>query len=161
MESIRSYLNRLVTDFGPLDVVEFLLIALVIYVIYRFLRGTRGARVFRGFIFLLIAGFILVQLLASILNLERVQIIYNKLIQLAVVGIQDCPVGMGAKDQSLDRPVFFLEVLHKIAFEIILTPAVIDSAGLANERRFCQHVFQVVIVSLIRHFGRILHDTFG
>lgn len=85
MESIRSYLNRLVTDFGLLDVVEFLLIGLVVYIVYRFLRGTRGARVFRGFIFLLIAGFILVQLLAGILNLQRVQIIYNVLIQLAVV----------------------------------------------------------------------------
>jgi len=85
MESIRSYLIRMVTDFAILDVVEFLLIALVVYIVYRFLRGTRGARVFRGFVFLLIAGFILVQLLASILDLQRVRIIYNVLIQLAVV----------------------------------------------------------------------------
>ena len=85
MESIRSYLNRMVTDFAILDVVEFLLIGLVVYIVYRFLRGTRGARVFRGFVFLLITGFILVQLLASILDLQRVRIIYNVLIQLAVV----------------------------------------------------------------------------
>ncbi|MBN2582411.1 MAG: diadenylate cyclase CdaA [Planctomycetes bacterium] len=85
MEAIKAYVNYRIANFSAMDVVEFVLIGLVIYSVYRFLRGTRGARVFRGFIFLLISAFILVQLLASILKMQRVQIIYNVLIQFAVV----------------------------------------------------------------------------
>jgi diadenylate cyclase len=85
MEAIRAYLQYRAANFSVMDIVEFVLIGLVIYIVYRFLRGTRGARVFRGFIFLLISAFILVQLVAGILKMQRVQIIYNVLIQFAVM----------------------------------------------------------------------------
>ncbi len=127
MESIRSYLERLVTDLSVLDVVEFLLIGLVVYIVYRFLRGTRGARVFRGFIFLLIAGFILVQLLAGILDLQRVQIIYKVLIQLAVVAavIIFQPELRRAMIQLGQNPLFrFFLRKEGIAFIDILCSAV-------------------------------------
>ena len=86
MQEIRSYITRLVETFGYTDVVEFLLIGLVVYGAYRFLKGTRGARAFRGFFFLIVIGFFIVQILASFLRLERVQIIYNELMKLAVLG---------------------------------------------------------------------------
>ncbi|NIA21158.1 MAG: TIGR00159 family protein [Anaerolineaceae bacterium] len=127
MESIRSYLNRLVTDFDAMDVVEFLLIALVVYTVYRFLRGTRGARVFRGFVFLLITGFVLVQLLASLLDMQRVQIIYNVLIQLAVVAavIIFQPELRRAMIQLGQNPLFrFFLKKEGIAFIDILCGAV-------------------------------------
>ena len=85
MSELNSYISRLVDTFRVIDLVEFVLIGLVVYVAYRFLRGTRGARVFRGFLLLFILGFVIVQILASFLQLERVQLIYNELITLAVL----------------------------------------------------------------------------
>jgi diadenylate cyclase len=85
VNAITSYIHHLIDTFGYRDVVEFLLIGLVVYVIYRFLRGTRGARAVRGFILLLVVAFIIVQFLAGVLQLDRVQIIYNSLIQTAVL----------------------------------------------------------------------------
>jgi diadenylate cyclase len=85
MSDLTTYIRRLVETFSTIDVIEFVLIGLVVYVAYRFLRGTRGARVFRGFLLAFAIGFFIVQIAASVLNLERVQIIYNELITLAVL----------------------------------------------------------------------------
>jgi diadenylate cyclase len=85
VNAITSYLHHLRDTFGYRDVVEFLLIGLVVYVVYRFLRGTRGARAVRGFILLLLVAFIIVQFLAGVLQLDRVQIIYNSLLQTAIL----------------------------------------------------------------------------
>ena len=85
MQEIRSYLIRLVDTFSYVDVAEFVLIGLVVYTAYRFLKGTRGARAFRGYVLFFAIGFVLVQILASFLRLERVQIIYNELVKLAIL----------------------------------------------------------------------------
>lgn len=84
MSELKTYISRLVDTFSYIDLLEFILIGLVVYVAYRFLRGTRGARVFRGFLLVLALGFIIVQIAANLLALERVQLIYNELIKLAV-----------------------------------------------------------------------------
>lgn len=85
MEGLKSYIEHRIQTFSWIDPLEFILIGLAVYALYRFLRGTRGARVFRGFIFLFVTGSILVQFLTNAFNLERVAIIYNALIQLAIV----------------------------------------------------------------------------
>lgn len=86
LSELNSYVTRLVDTFSYADLVEFALIALVVYVAYRFLRGTRGARVFRGFLVIFVIAFISVQILASFLNLERVQLIYRQMMTMAVIG---------------------------------------------------------------------------
>jgi diadenylate cyclase len=85
INEFQSYITRVVETFNHIDLIEFVLIWLVVYAIYRFLRGTRGARVFRGFLLVFVLGFIVVQILASFLHLERVPLIYRELIKLAVL----------------------------------------------------------------------------
>jgi diadenylate cyclase len=85
MDGLTSYITHLYDTFSYRYVLELVLIGLVVYTGYRFLRGTRGARAVRGFIVLFVVGFVIVQFLASFLQLERVQIIYNALLQLAIL----------------------------------------------------------------------------
>jgi diadenylate cyclase len=86
LSELQAYFTRLADTFGYSDIIEFILIALVVYVAYRFLRGTRGARVFRGFLVIFVIAFICVQILAGFLNLERVQLIYREISTLAIIG---------------------------------------------------------------------------
>jgi diadenylate cyclase len=86
ISEFRSYITHLVRTFWYIDLIEFILIGLVVYVAYRFLRGTRGARVFRGFLLVFLLAFLTVQMFANLLHLERVQLIYNELVKLVVVG---------------------------------------------------------------------------
>ena len=127
MESLKSYLQHRVDTFSWIDPLEFVLIGLAVYALYRFLRGTRGARVFRGFIFLFVAGSVFVQFLTNALNLERVAIIYSALIQLAIIAaviifqpeLRRALIQLG--QNRLFRP--FIK-RHGMAFIDILTSAV-------------------------------------
>lgn len=56
---------------------EFFLIALVVYTVLRFLHGTRGARLFQGVFFLLVAGFLVVRVLADNFEWTRVRVLYQ------------------------------------------------------------------------------------
>lgn len=69
-------LNR--SGYGPLSVLfEWLLIGLVVYICVRFLRGTRGSRVFTGVAFVMVAGTLMVNLVAERLGLERIKVLYS------------------------------------------------------------------------------------
>lgn len=63
--------------YGPLNVLlEWFLIGSVVYICIRFLRGTRGSRVFTGVAFVMVAGTLLVNLVAEQLGLERIKMLY-------------------------------------------------------------------------------------
>jgi len=57
--------------------IELLLIGLVVYWAVDFLEGTRGERLFRGVIFILIVGFLILKLLVGRFAFERLQYLYN------------------------------------------------------------------------------------
>jgi diadenylate cyclase len=57
--------------------IELVLIGLVIYWAVDFLEGTRGERLFRGVIFILIAGFIILKLLVDQFAFERLEYLYR------------------------------------------------------------------------------------
>jgi diadenylate cyclase len=57
--------------------IELFLIGFVVYWAVDFLEGTRGERLFRGVIFILIAGFLILKLVVSKLALERLQFLYG------------------------------------------------------------------------------------
>src|SRR3954471_247070 len=63
--------------------IELLVIGLVVYWVVRFLRGTRGARMFRGIAFLLIGGYLVVRLLASQFDLQRIAFLYERFLLFA------------------------------------------------------------------------------
>lgn len=57
--------------------IELLLIGLVVYWAVDFLEGTRGERLFRGVIFILLAGFLILKLVSNHFQFERLQYLYN------------------------------------------------------------------------------------
>lgn len=94
MEILIDYLTR-VAAYGWWRVaIELFLIGLVIYWAVDFLEGTRGERLFRGVIFILIAGFLILKLVVGRerFAFERLQFLYSyfliAVLIIAVAGFQ-------------------------------------------------------------------------
>ena len=72
--------------------IELSLIGLVVYWAVDFLEGTRGERLFRGVIFILVVGFIVLKLIVGRFGFERLQYLYNGflifVLIIAVAGFQ-------------------------------------------------------------------------
>ncbi|MGC4033006.1 MAG: diadenylate cyclase CdaA [Tepidisphaeraceae bacterium] len=60
--------------------IELMLIGVCVYGVLRFLQGTRGARLLRGIAFLLVALYIIVELLGNVLNLDRIRFLYGTML---------------------------------------------------------------------------------
>ena len=67
--------------------IELLLIGLFVHWVLRFLRGTRGARLLKGIAFVLISLFLIIQLLASQFQLERIKFLYTQFLTFATYAI--------------------------------------------------------------------------
>jgi diadenylate cyclase len=79
---------RAFRTYPPLQVaIELLLIGLFVHWVLRFLRGTRGARLLKGIAFVLISLFLIIQLLASQFQLERVRFLYTQFLTFASYAI--------------------------------------------------------------------------
>jgi len=92
VEILIDYLSR-VAGYGWWRVaIELFLIGLVIYWAVDFLEGTRGERLFRGVIFILIAGFLILKLLVGQFAFDRLQYLYKYflifVLIVAVAGFQ-------------------------------------------------------------------------
>ena len=61
--------------------IELLVIGSIVYWVVRFLQGTRGARLLRGISLLLIALYLIVELLGTELGLQRVKFLYTFVLQ--------------------------------------------------------------------------------
>ncbi|MCC6240510.1 MAG: TIGR00159 family protein [Phycisphaerales bacterium] len=66
---------------------ELVLIGVVVTWLIRFLRGTRGARMLQGMAFFMIGLFLVVQLVADKLDLERIAYLYQRLLVIAAFGM--------------------------------------------------------------------------
>ncbi|HEX4123793.1 MAG TPA: diadenylate cyclase CdaA [Tepidisphaeraceae bacterium] len=60
--------------------IELLIIGAVVVWVARFLRGTRGARMLKGIAVILIGLYLIVRLLGSALQLDRIVFLYNQLV---------------------------------------------------------------------------------
>lgn len=78
-DAVTGYFHRLqVGGYSPWVILfEFLLIGAVVYSVLRFLHGTRGARLLQGVLFLVIAGFLVVRVLAEAFAWTRISILYQ------------------------------------------------------------------------------------
>jgi diadenylate cyclase len=72
-----DYLQRVAMNDWWVVAIELFLIGFVVYWAVDFLEGTRGERLFRGVIFILIAGFLILKLIVRQLALERLQFLYG------------------------------------------------------------------------------------
>ena len=77
METLYEYFNRVASQDWWRVSIELIFIGLVVYWAVDFLEGTRGERLFRGVIFILIVGFLILKLVVGHLQLERLQYLYS------------------------------------------------------------------------------------
>ena len=88
MEPFVDYFNRVAHYQWWVVAVELFLIGLVVYWVVDFLEGTRGERLFRGVIFLLVAGVLILNLVVERLPFDRLQLLYRGfLIAVLVVAV--------------------------------------------------------------------------
>ena len=66
---------------------ELLVIGGVVYWVIRFLQGTRGARLLKGIVFLLITLYLGVRLLGAVLDLSRLEILFDRFLFYASFAI--------------------------------------------------------------------------
>lgn len=93
MEALFDYLHRVMMNNEWWEVIiEFLLIGLVVYWVVDFLEGTRGERLFRGVIFILVAGAIISSQVVDRFSLSHVAYLYKGfligVLIIAVAGFQ-------------------------------------------------------------------------
>lgn len=92
METFVDYFNRIAHYQWSVVLVELLLIGLVVWWVVDFLEGTRGERLFRGVIFILVAGVLILNLLVERLPFDRLQYLYKgfliAVLIVAVAGFQ-------------------------------------------------------------------------
>lgn len=88
MSAIWEYILRISWNERLIVVAELLLIGLFVYAIITFLEGTRGERMFRGIIFVLIVGSLLLNLVVKTFGMDRIAYLYNGfLISVLIIGV--------------------------------------------------------------------------
>jgi len=92
VETLTDYLIRVAQYNWWVIVIELIFIGLVVYWAVDFLEGTRGERLFRSVIFILIAGFLILKIVAERFDFVRLQHLYGSFLVfvliVAVVGFQ-------------------------------------------------------------------------
>jgi len=92
MQTLIDYFVRVAGYNWWVVVIELFLIGLVVYWAVDFLEGTRGERLFRGVIFILVAGLLILNLMVERLEFLRLQYLYKgfavAVIIIAVVAFQ-------------------------------------------------------------------------
>jgi len=87
-----EYFSRVATHEWWRVAIELIFIGLVVYWVVDFLEGTRGERLFRGVIFILFAGVLILKLVVERVGFERLQYLYNGflifVLIVAVAGFQ-------------------------------------------------------------------------
>ena len=85
METVIEYILRVSNYPWWVVVLELLLIGLVVYWAVDFLEGTRGERLFRGVIFVLIAGVLILDLVGERFEFVRLQHLYKGFLIVVLV----------------------------------------------------------------------------
>lgn len=77
METLINYFYRVAQNPWWVVAIELFLIGLVVYWAVDFLEGTRGERLFRGVIFILIAGVLILNLISERSQFERLEYLFK------------------------------------------------------------------------------------
>jgi diadenylate cyclase len=92
VDTFVDYFHRVLSYEWWAVLIELLPIGLVVWWVVDFLEGTRGERLFRGVIFILVAGVLILNLLIRQLPLDRLQYLYKwfliAVLIVAVAGFQ-------------------------------------------------------------------------
>lgn len=88
MNAILEYIQNIGFTERLTVIAELLLIGLFVYTVITFLEGTRGEGLFRGIIFVLVAGSLLLNLVVKTFDMNRIEYLYNGfLIAVLIIGV--------------------------------------------------------------------------
>jgi diadenylate cyclase len=88
VETLIEYFTRVAGYERWAVAIELLFIGFVVYWAVNFLEGTRGERLFRGVIFILIAGFLTLKLIVGQFAFDRLEYLFNYfLIFVLIIGV--------------------------------------------------------------------------
>ena len=79
-DNFRAFFRSLASYHWWQVAIELVLIGAVVYWVVRFLHGTRGARLLRGIVLLLIALYLVVELLDPVMDIARIRTLYQSLL---------------------------------------------------------------------------------
>ncbi|MBN1344482.1 MAG: diadenylate cyclase CdaA [Phycisphaerae bacterium] len=88
-EFFKDYFRRFGTEAYsyPTVLIELLLIGAGVYVVMRFLRGTRGAGLVKGLGVLIVASFLLVDVMAHRFGWQRIEFLYTKYVWALIFAV--------------------------------------------------------------------------
>jgi diadenylate cyclase len=123
MDTIIDYFNRVAGYEWWVVAIELFLIGLVVYWVVDFLEGTRGERLFRGVIFILVAGVLILNLVVERLGFERLQHLYKGfLIAVLIIAVAAFQPEIRRALIRIGQPRFWLgssQRLSRIIEEIV------------------------------------------
>lgn len=116
MDTLIDYFTRLASHGWWVVAIELILIGLVVYWAVDFLEGTRGERLFRGVIFILIAGFLVLKLIVGRFPFERLQYLYNGfLIGVLIIAVAAFQPEVRRALMRIGQPRFWLSSSQQLS----------------------------------------------
>jgi len=177
VETLIDYFHRVAMIPWWVVAIELFLIGFVVYWAVDFLEGTRGERLFRGVVFILIVGFIVLKLIVPKLAFLRLQYLYNYfLIFVLVIAVAGFQPEIRRALIRIGQPRFLLgasQQLAKTAEEVVNAvtqlSATLTGAIIVLERRVALGEFiesgvrldakvTAELLKSIFHPGSALHD---
>lgn len=177
MQTLIDYLSRVAGYSWWIVAIELFLIGLVVYWVVDFLEGTRGERLFRGVIFILVAGVLILNLVVERLEFLRLQYLYKGfLIAVLIIAVAAFQPEIRRVLMRIGQPRFWVGSSHQLSrtVEEIITAVVGLSAAkvgaiIVVERRVALGEFietgvridakvTAELLKTIFHPGTALHD---
>jgi len=130
VETLIDYFRRVASYDWWVVLIELLFIGLVVYWVVNFLEGTRGERLFRGVIFILIAGVLILNLVVEKFGFERLAYLYKGfLIFVLVIAVAAFQPEIRRALIRIAQPTFFSSSSQKSGtVEAIISAAIELSA---------------------------------
>lgn len=177
MDTLLDYFYRVAGYEWWRVLIELFLIGLVVYWVVDFLEGTRGERLFRSVIFILIAGVLILNLVAEQLRFERLEYLYRGfLIGVLVIAVAAFQPEIRRALIRIGQPRFwasssqlFVKTVEEMVTAVIELSAARTGAIIVVERRVALGEFIETgvridarvtseLLKTIFHPGTSLHD---
>jgi diadenylate cyclase len=109
MQTLIDYFRRVSHYDWWIVAVELLLIGVVVYWAVDFLEGTRGERLFRGVIYVLIAGVLILNLISELYRFERLEYLYKGfLVAVLIIAVAAFQPEIRRALMRLGQPTFLV-----------------------------------------------------
>ena len=119
MDTILDYFSRVAANPWWVVFIELILIGLVIYWVVDFLEGTRGERLFRGVLFILFAGVLILNLVVEKFQFERLEYLYKGfLIGMLIIAVAAFQPELRRVLIRIGQPHFLTGTTQKLAHTV-------------------------------------------